>query len=243
MTISVSLTETQIFAALRAFLLSILPSGIEIVRGQDNRVAEPSGTDFVVMTPILRERLSTNVNSYVDAVFTGSISGSTLTAGPFSKGSLSIGNQIFGVGITAGTIVTAQTGGTPGGAGTYTISPSPQTVSSGTIAAGIMATLMPIKFTAQIDVHGPASADNAHIIATLFRDDYGVQQFATSGFDVVPLYMGEPKQIPYLNGEQQIEERWTIDSVMQCNPIVSTPQDFAAVLSMSLVNVERTYPP
>jgi hypothetical protein len=235
-TISVNLTETQIFTALQAFLLNILPAGIEVVRGQDNRVAEPVGSDFVVMTPLLRERLSTNVNSYVDAVFTGSISGTTLTITAVQQGVLALGNQIFGVGIVAGTMIISQTSGTPGGIGVYVVS-NAQTIGSETIAAGIMQSLMPIKFTAQIDVHGPASADNAQIISTLYRDDYAVQQFASSGFDVVPLYMGEPRQIPYLNGEQQIEERWSIDTVMQCNPIVTTPQDFAAALSVVLNEV------
>lgn len=237
MTVSVDLTETSVFTALRSFLLTILPAGIEVVRGQDNRVAEPPGTDFVVMWPLLRERLSTNVNSYIDAVFTGSIAGNVLTITAVAQGSLSPGSIIYGVGLAANTIVLAQTSGTPGGIGTYSITPNPQTISSETIAAGVMATLQPIKFTAQIDVHGPLSADNSHIITTLFRDDYGIQLFAASGFDVTPLYCGEPKQIPYLNGEQQIEERWSIDAMMQCNPLVTTPQQFASALAVVLNEV------
>ena len=234
---TLSLTEDQTFTALRAFLLGVLASAVEIVRGQDNRVAEPVGADFVVMWPLLRERISTNVNSYIDAVFTGSIAGNILTITAVAQGSLSAGSIIYGVGLAANTIILAQTSGTPGGIGTYSIAPSPQTISSETIAAGVMATLQPVKFTAQVDVHGPLSADNAHIITTLFRDDYGVQLFAASGYDVTPLYCGEPKQIPYLNGEQQIEERWTIEAVMQFNPLVTTPQQFASALAVALNEV------
>src|SRR5262249_22629310 len=34
-----------------------------------------------------------------------------------------------------------------------------------------------------------------------------------------------------LNGEQQVENCWQIDAVVQCNPIVTTSQDFAGTLT------------
>ncbi len=55
--------QTQILTALRAFLLSVLPAHTEVVRGQDNQVPEPSGSDFVVMTPIIQKLLATNVSN------------------------------------------------------------------------------------------------------------------------------------------------------------------------------------
>jgi hypothetical protein len=45
-----SQNQSNISAALRSFLLAVLPSGIEIRRGQANRVAELQGADFVIMT-------------------------------------------------------------------------------------------------------------------------------------------------------------------------------------------------
>lgn len=63
MSFSLSLTEDQIFTALRTYLLDILPAGTEVIRAQINRVSEPPTPDFVVMTPIRRPRLSTNVES------------------------------------------------------------------------------------------------------------------------------------------------------------------------------------
>lgn len=58
MAITVSLTEDQILTGLRAFLLAVLPDGIEVVQGQDNRVSMPAGANFVIMTPARREQLS-----------------------------------------------------------------------------------------------------------------------------------------------------------------------------------------
>ena len=167
---TLSLTESQTLTALRSFLLSILPSGIEVVKGQDVRVSEPEGENFVEMTPVMRERQATNVTTYTDG----------FPSNPSVRGDL-----------------------------------------------------QSTRVTVQLDVHGPASADNTQLITTLFRSDYGVSQFATSGFDVQPLYNSEPRQIPFLNGEQQIEYRWSVDAVMQCNPIVTNTQQFASQLSVA----------
>jgi hypothetical protein len=60
--VTISLTEVQIFTALRSFLASILPSGVTIIRGQQNQTTLPP-TPYVVMTPITRTRLATNIDS------------------------------------------------------------------------------------------------------------------------------------------------------------------------------------
>jgi hypothetical protein len=102
----------------------------------------------------------------------------------------------------------------------------------------------PDKVTIQLDVHGPLSGDNQWTIITLFRSEWGVDQFTASGFDVTPLYTDEPAhQIPYLNGEGQIENRWVINCVLQCNPVVVVPQDFMAALAINLIEVDVVYPP
>jgi hypothetical protein len=66
MSATLSLTEAQTLAALRTVLIGLLPAGIEIIRAEGNRIPEPRGADFVVMTPMRRERLSTNIATWSD---------------------------------------------------------------------------------------------------------------------------------------------------------------------------------
>lgn len=66
MTASINLTESHMLTALRSFILDVLPVGIEVIRGQDNRVPQPLADDFVLMTPSMRARLETNVVTYND---------------------------------------------------------------------------------------------------------------------------------------------------------------------------------
>jgi hypothetical protein len=240
MSITLSLTETQAFTALRSFLLAILPAAVEVFRSQGNQVPMPAGSDFVAMTPTLRERIETNVDSYSDVAFTGSIAGNALTVTAVQLGTIAVGAQLLGNNLVPNTVITALGTGT-GGVGTYTVSPS-QTVASQTIAAGTQTLLQPTQLTVQLDVYGPNSADNAQIITTLFRDGYAVDQFAASGFDVTPLYAGEAKQAPFINAEAAFEDRWTFSVVLQMNPAVTVPQQFAAQLEAGLIDVQAQYP-
>ena len=78
-----------------------------------------------------------STNNTADAVFSGSISGSTLTVASFTSGSgsLAAGCALVGVNITPGTTLGVQltgTDGTVGQTGTYTVS-IPQTAGSGTV--------------------------------------------------------------------------------------------------------------
>ena len=231
-------TQSNTLTALRSFLLSILP-GVEVVQGQDNLVAEPTGADFVVMTPLMNKRLSTNVDTYQDVSFTGSITGTVMAVAAMAFGVLAVGQTIFGVGVTANTTITALGTGT-GGVGTYTIAPS-QTVASKKLSSGGEYFLQPTKITIQIDVHGPNSSENAQTISTLFRDDYAVQFFKTSGFDVVPMFADDPKQLPFSNENAQVENRWVIDAVMQSNQIIRAPKQFADELDIAITDVDAEY--
>ena len=65
MSATISITDDDIMSGLQAFLAAILPA-LEVVRGQDNRVSEPSAPDFAVMTPLLRSRIATNRLSFND---------------------------------------------------------------------------------------------------------------------------------------------------------------------------------
>ncbi|HEX2753723.1 MAG TPA: hypothetical protein VHP34_11585 [Alphaproteobacteria bacterium] len=240
MSFAPSPTQSNVLAALRSFLLFVLPSGVEVIQSQDNKVPEPIGSDFVTMTPLFNGRLSTNVDTYQDCSFTGSITGTTLNVTAVALGALAVGQTVFGVGVTPQTVITALGSGT-GGIGTYTISQS-QTIASAKLSSGQELFLQPTKVIIQLDVHGPNSADNAQTISTLFRDDYAFQFFKTSGFDVAPLYADDPKQMPFLNGEQQVENRWVIDAAIQANQIVRAPQQFADQLHANPINVEADFP-
>lgn len=163
---ALSQTESAAITVLRAFLLSILPIGLEVVAGQDNRVPEPLGPDFVMLTPTLRGRLSTNVSTYRDV---------------------------------------------PG--------------------AGTRRVLAATQMTVQIDVHGPSAAEVIQVITTLLRDPAACDAFRRSGIDAQPLYAGDPRQMPFMNGEGQVETRWTADAVLQVNPAATVPQDFASKIT------------
>lgn len=178
MSLTLSLTEDQTLEALRTFIQSVIGTDVEVILGQDNRVAEPVGPGFVVMTPMFQERLSTNVTTNDDGAF------------------------------------------------------------SLPVVAGVRNDLSPTKHTIQLDVHGPQSANWARMIAVMFFSDFAVDKFASTGYDVAPLYAGEPHQTAFENGEQQIENSWSLDAVMQCNPVVTSGQDFMASIALGLVSVD-----
>ncbi len=73
-------------------------------------------------------RYTWRISSPSAAVFTGSISGTTLTVTAITNGTITANQALFGVGVTQETVITALGTGT-GGVGTYTINLS-QTVSS-----------------------------------------------------------------------------------------------------------------
>lgn len=146
-------TESEIFSTIRDFLLSAFTEGTEVIAAQANRVPEPKSADFVLMTPVSRERLATNTE-------TGAISYS-----------------------------------------------------------------MPIKLTAQFDVHGPNSGDNVQLISLLGRSPYANQFFRNVGASI--LYVDEAVQVPFVNGAGQYENRWTINLVLQYTLTITLKQDYA----------------
>lgn len=60
---TVNVTESDLFAGLRAFLLNVLGSNFQVYKTQGNRVADAIGS-FVMMTPLFIEGLSTSVVTY-----------------------------------------------------------------------------------------------------------------------------------------------------------------------------------
>jgi hypothetical protein len=83
-------------------------------------------------------RYTWRISTPSSAVFTGSISGTTLTVTAVTNGTLAAGQALFGVGVTSETVITALGTGS-GGTGTYTINLSQtllsQTMNSTTVGA------------------------------------------------------------------------------------------------------------
>lgn len=236
-------TDSQVRQALRSFLLGILPAGVEIVLGQDNRVPEPPAADFVVMTRIRSDRLATNIDSYADVAFEASISGTVLTVTSMMFGEILVGATLFGTNVAAGTTI-ASYGSGSGGAGTYNLSGGAQAVGSEIMATGALAALQETEVLYQLDVHGPNSSDNAEIIATLLRDEYAVDQFDRLISGVEPLHADDPKQIPFVNDQQQFEYRWVVEARIQANQaVINIPQQFASAFAVALLEVDAAYPP
>ena len=78
-------------------------------------------------------RYTWRISSPAAAVFTGSITATTLTVTGVSSGTIAAGQSLFGVGVTNETVITALGTGT-GGTGTYTINLS-QTVASTSLSS------------------------------------------------------------------------------------------------------------
>lgn len=245
-------SQSDVLQSLRAFLLDVLPSGVEVLTGQPNRVPEPSSLNFVIMTPIRVERLGTNRGSGFDVKFTGSVAGNILTVTSVAidprtglqHGSIATGRFLYGVNVTDGIKIVSQLSGTPGGAGTYQLSGS-QSLAPETLAAGYWQYMQPASATVQLDFHSAdlSSSDMAMTASTLFRSEYGTRFFKALGPDVTPLYADDPSQQPFVNDQQQYEWRWVLDACMQVNDIAQVGQQFADAVNIGLIEVDSHYPP
>lgn len=233
-----SITQDDINVAFGSFLTAILPAGVTVIIGQVNRVASPEG-DYCVYWPLRRPRLSTNVDTSVDAKFTGSIAATVMTITEVLAGTMNVGATVYGVGVLPNTTVTDQIDGTPGGAGDYTISLS-QTIGPITLSAGQTEIEQSTEVVMQVDVHGPAAGDNVQTISTAFRDACGVSLFA--GTRITPLYAEDPRQLAFQPASVQFEDRWSIDLHMQADPTISVPQQFADQANVTVIDVIEAFP-
>lgn len=244
---NVAPTQSQVLTSLRTFLLAVLPTGVEVIAGDQNRVAEPDGDNFVVMTPLRIDRLRTNVDTSADVRFTGSIATNQMTVTAVAFGSIAVGAQVFGTGVTDGTKITALGTGT-GGTGTYTVS-IPQTLTSRTLASGAKDLEQGAQIDVQLDFHTKPSdfsaADLAQTVSTTLRDEWGVEQFASQNpnYGVSPLHADDPVQRPFINEAQQYEWRWVVEAMLQADQVVSVPQQFADSVNVELVSVDAEFAP
>jgi hypothetical protein len=240
---AVTITEQAIFTAFRSAIVNLsLPTlnpadaPLQVVRGQTNRVPEPTAKDWVEFWPLRRIRLATNIDNILDCQITASITANILTVtAVLHDGPIAAGQVISGAGITLGCYVVAQISGAPGGVGTYQVSPT-SNVASGTLYLGTLAMIKKTDVVIQVDVHGPFSADNATAIETYFRDGAAVD--AMLGTGVTPLYADDARQMAFLNAEDQFEERWSVDVHLQADPATIIPQYFIGALGMTVISVD-----
>lgn len=231
-------TEDNVFTAFATVLNQFgfySASGIvPVIQGQVNRVPEPANLDFLIMWPLGRPRLSLdNPATYLDSQFTGSITSNVLTVTAILNGAVPIGTNLWFLNQTYTCTVLSQTSGPPGGIGVYAVSPLGNQTSQ-TIYGGIAVKLQPYEFIVQCDVHGPYSGDNCHRLTTLWRDYFAVEAFIQTGYDIAPLYADDPKQMPFINAEQQFEERYSVTLHAQVNETVTVPQQFADELNVTI---------
>jgi len=85
-------------------------------------------------------RYTWRISTPSSALFTGSISGTTLTVTAVTSGTIGINQALFGLGVTNATVITALGTGT-GGVGTYTVNQS-QTVASGLMNTAAVASVL-----------------------------------------------------------------------------------------------------
>lgn len=171
-------TEDQLMVAFRAFLIGLALTGVDaddIIQSQINRVPEPKGADFIMMTPTYRKRIATNVETWSTAP-----------------------------------------------------DPAPAPVE--------LRMDRSTEVTMQLDVHGPNSADNAQVIATVWRSDYGCNAIDPEIFQ--PLYASDGHQAPFINAEKQYEFRWVMSLLMQANVAVSTPMEFADTIDVNIIEAD-----
>lgn len=242
---SISTSQANIFQALYQFLTGILPGSPEVIDGYDNRVPEPQSANYVVMTELRRSRLATNQNSYADASFMASASGTVLTVTEMLVGTIQpqYTPTLFGVGVAAGTTITSQASGTPGGVGTYNLSTA-NTIDSEKMAAGGFLIEADWSVVFQVDFHGPSAPDNASLFCTLFRDGYAVDLFSSYNLgDITPIQADDPRQIPFTSGEQQYELRYIVEAQLQVNETIFVPYQFADTVTVGIIEVEASYPP
>jgi hypothetical protein len=86
--------------------------------------------------PIPRNQPPT-VSKVISPVFTGSISGTVLTVSAVTSGTISVGETIFGSGISAPQPTIISGGAGTGGTGNYNLSTAPGSISSETISASL----------------------------------------------------------------------------------------------------------
>lgn len=97
------------------------------------------------------------------------------------------------------------------------------------------------KVELQIDLYGDTfGADWCAMFSTLWKTEYACDALGTT---CSPLYTDGGRQMPLVTGEEQYLERWMVRTFLQYNPTVSTPQDYADTVDITVVSVDQAFPP
>lgn len=99
------------------------------------------------------------------------------------------------------------------------------------------------QLTVQVDIYGPQSADWAQVLTTEWRSFDATDYFQAAGFDEAPLYTSEPRQLPFHDESNQVQNHWSIDLYLQVNVGVTSSQQFADSLSAGIINVDAEWHP
>lgn len=114
---------TQMVAVVGQYVYSLTSNLVPTIIGQlttsSGRVGISDNGLNVYITDG-QNRYSWRISSPASAVFTGTISGTTLTVTAVTNGTIAAGQALFGVGVTAETVITSLGTGT-GGVGTYNL--------------------------------------------------------------------------------------------------------------------------
>lgn len=106
-----------------------------------------------------------------------------------------------------------------------------------------MSMLAPAQMMVQCDVFGADAFNVATLIEATWRSPWGCAAMAELNPLIAPLYTDEPRQLAFIDGNQQYEDRWSVDLNLQVNQSISVPQQFADTLEVGLIEVDSSYPP
>lgn len=107
-------------------------------------------------------------------------------------------------------------------------------------SAGSTTTEQGTQVQVQMDFYGPASNEWALAAEMLWRDEYACNMLSP---ECQPLYTDDARMVPWITGEEQFFERYTVTAMLQWNPATVTPQEFATTLSVTLIEADSAYPP
>lgn len=103
-------------------------------------------------------------------------------------------------------------------------------------ALGTRETTRSTQVGCMVNFYGENATDNGQIFNQLFRDLYGCDFMRPYG--VQPLWCDDGKQMPLIDGEKQYAVRWMIHALMQINPTISTSQEFADTVAVTMVEAD-----